>query len=332
MATNNEKTQVTIIGLGLVGASAGLALKRYTDRVVVVGHDKDKDVSNRAKSMGAVDRTEWNLVNAIRGADRILLAVPAPEVRDTLGYIKQDLKPRAVIVDTSSIKAPVLAWAKEILPPEASFVGGHPILLAETQDTSVARADLFQDKIFCLTTDTRTSPEALHLATDLVEALGAKAFFIDPFEHDGLSAAVEHLPMLLAGALARAASESSSWQEMRKVAASQFYTSTYIVEPDAQAAAEACLANSRNTIRWIDNLVAELGQWRQRLEAGDQAGLTENFEQARQAIHGWTRAQATGDWSEAPPAEIPNMSTQMRRMFGFGGRDFRNPPKSNKGK
>ncbi len=331
MATTENKIQVTIIGLGLIGASAGLALRRYPDRVVVVGNDRSRDITNEAKAMGAVDRIEWNLVNSVRNADRILLAVPAAEVRETLGYIKQDLKPDCLIMDTASVKVPVLARARELLPEGAGFVGGHPIILSENQDTSAARADLFQDKIFCLTPDAQTPTGALQMATDLVEALGAKPFFIDPFEHDGLAAAVEHLPTIVAGALARAASESSGWQEMRKVAANQFYTSSYIVEADATAAAETCLGNQTNTIRWIDNLVAELGQWRQRLQANDLEGLVQAFTESMVATQAWHRSQASGQWEETTPVELPTAGSQFRRMFGFGGRDFRGPPK-NKGR
>jgi len=200
-------------------------------------------------------------------------------------------------------------------------------VLSESQDTAAARADLFQDKIFCLAAGSKTPADALQMATDLIEALGALPFFIDPLEHDGLAAAVEHLPMILAAALALAASESRSWQEMRKLAANQFYTSSYLVETDPGAAAEDCLTNRDNTIRWIDNLMAELGRWRQRLEANDQEGLTEKFSVSMAATRQWLTAQATGRWEEGPAMELPSAGSQMRRMFGFGGRDFRSPPK-----
>ena len=75
-----DKLQVSIIGLGLIGASAGLALRRHTDRVTVVGHDPNPTAAGTAKKAGAVDRTEWNLINAISGADRVLLALPLDQV------------------------------------------------------------------------------------------------------------------------------------------------------------------------------------------------------------------------------------------------------------
>lgn len=325
-----DKMQITIVGLGLVGASAGLALKKYADKIVIVGHDKNTALAGQARKLGAVDRTEWNLINATRGADRILLAVPPEEVRSTLDVIKEDLKAGCVIVDTASVKSEVLAWAAEMLPAGAGLVGGHPIFVTENYDPAAARADLFDRKMFCLVSDTHTSSNAVQVATDLVEALGAQPFFIDAAEHDGLAAAVEHLPMLLAGALARATSASPSWQEMRKLAGSQFYANTFLVDGDPHAAADTCLANAQNTLRWLDAFTAELGQWRARVAAGDREGLAKAFEQGTVATLEWAHAQETGNWEEskAEPMEILSMGSQFRRMLGLGGRISRGEQKT----
>jgi prephenate dehydrogenase len=324
-----EKMQVTIVGLGLVGASAGLALHKYTDKVVVVGHDKAADLAGQAKKLGAVDRTEWNLINAVRGADRILLAVGPDEVRSTLAAVKRDLKAGCVIVDTASVKSQVMSWAAELLPAGVSFVGGHPIYVAASQDPTAAQADLFERKIFCLISDTRTSSAGVQAATDLVEALGGLPFFVDAAEHDGLVAAVDHLPSIMAGALVRSASESASWKEMRKLAGGQFYASTYLAD-DPQAVADACLANAQNTMRWIDNMVAELGQWRARLAAGDREDLARAFAESIVQTRRWARSQETGDWNDQDlelPLEGISVGAQFRRMLGFGGRDIGKQPK-----
>jgi prephenate dehydrogenase len=316
-----EKLQITIVGLGLVGASAGMALHRHAERLIVVGHDKDAGAAGRARSMGAVDRTEWNLISAVRHADRILLALPVSEIKATLVAMAGDLKPGCVIVDTATLKAPVLAWAAESLPAHASLIGGDPILVSERQGTANAKADLFSGKPFCLVADAGAQAQALQMATDLVEALGARPFFVGAEEHDGLLAAVEHLPALLAAALCRAVSGAESWQEMRKLAGSQFYASSYIVESDAQALAGACLANGANLSRWLDNLIVELGQWKEMLEPGDQTALAAAFEDAMQTAARWSQAQATNAWDDSEPlVEMPSAGSEFRRLLGFGGR------------
>jgi hypothetical protein len=83
------------------------------------------------------------------------------------------------------------------------------------------------------------------------------------------------------------------------------------------------LSNSQSTLRWIDNLVAELGTWRRQLAQGDAEALTKSFEEALDATARWQRAQETGQWTEAEPMEMPTMGTQFRRLLGFGGRDLK---------
>ena len=313
-----DKLQVTIVGLGLVGASAGLALKRYEDKVTVVGHDKTPGVAAQAKAMGAVDRTEWNLINAVSTADRILLALPVNEIRDTLATIAGELREGCIIVDTADAKATVMRWAEELLPKTVHMVGGHPILVVDNLNPEHATADLFEGKLFCLTAAPRTDDAAVRLAADLVEALGAKPFFLDPLEHDGMAAAVEHLPQVMAGALLKATHASSSWKDMRKLAGSQFYSSTLITSGDAQAAASAVTANREQTVRWLGELIAELNEWRQRLIEEDDAGLGQAFEEALESGRQWLNAQTRGDWSERPATpELPTAGTFMRSLVGF---------------
>jgi len=314
-----DKLHITIVGLGLIGTSAGLALRRYQDKVQVVGHDRNPEVAAAARRLAAVDRTDWNLISAIGDADRILLALPTAEIRPTLAAIAQDLKPGCVLMDTAELKMPVLAWAAELLPPNVHLIGGHPILVAEAQDAA-ARADLFESKLFCLTPDPRTEDAAVHLAADLVEALGARPFFMDPAEHDGMIAAVESLPFMVAGALLDAASSSHVWQDMRKLAGGQFYSSTLLFLDDGKATAAACVANRENTMRWLDALIAALGRWRELLAAGDEGQLAQAFDRGLTARHAWLRAQASGDWGEeVPPPEIPSTTARMGRLIGLGG-------------
>lgn len=311
----SDKLQITIVGLGVIGTSAGLALRRYQDKLTVVGHDRDPLRSAAAKKAGAVDRTDWNLIGAVSNADRVLLALPASEIRDTLKAIAQDLKPGCVVVDTADVKAPVMAWAAELLPASVHFVGGHPVLLADPQGDEAARADLFEGKQFCLTADRTTHDGAVHLAADLVEALGARPFFLDPVEHDGMAAAVEHLPLVLAGALMAAASHSVSWQDMRKLAGAQFFTGTQVMAGAGKEAAAGLIANRESLLRWIDVLMAELGAWRAQLQAGREEDLAAWLEEGLLAGRRWTSAYQRGVWDEAEAAEMPTAGSSMRELF-----------------
>lgn len=311
-----DKLQIAIVGLGLIGTSAGLALRRFQDKVTVVGHDRDSEASSRAKRLGAVDRADWNLIGAISNADRVLLALPASEIRDTMVAISKELKPGCVLIDTADVKVPVMAWAAELLPQDAYFVGGHPIVLGEQMGGEGARADLFEKKLFCLTPDTGTNDTAVRLAADVVEALGARPFFLDPVEHDGMAAAVEHLPAVVAGALMAAVSRSSSWQDARKLAGNQFLASTLVAAATGKEAVAAPLANREHVVHWVDALISELGAWREHLLEADDKALEELFEEGLVAGRKWIAAQARGSWEEEQAgAEMPTAGTAFRELF-----------------
>jgi prephenate dehydrogenase len=314
-----EKLQITIVGLGLIGTSAGLALRRYSDKVSIVGHDKDSKRTAKAKKMGAVDRTEWNLISAVREADRVLLALPADQIKSTLAAIAKDLQTGCILVDTAEVKSAVLQWAAELLPKDVHLIGGHPILLVENPSTEASIATLFEKKLFCLTPHARSDSAAVRLAADLVEAMGARPFFLDAAEHDSMVAAVEHVPAILAGALLEATSNSSGWLDMRKLAASQFYGSTLIMPESGLAAAEACVANREHVLHWLDQLVAGLRVWRQNLAEGNSEALVKAFEDGLEARYNWLGAQASGNWDEIVTPELPTSGALMRSMIGFGG-------------
>jgi prephenate dehydrogenase len=313
-----DKLQVSIVGLGLIGASAGLALRRHADRVTVVGHDPNPTAAGAAKKAGAVDRTEWNLINAISGADRVLLALPLDQVRDTLKAAAQDFKPGCVIVDTADVKVPANAAAAEFLPKGVHFVGGHPILIPINMDPGKATADLFENKLFCLTPDSSTDSAAVHLAADLVEALGAKPFFLDPVEHDGMAAAVSQLPQLLAAALMDVASRSPSWQDMRKLAGGQFYSSTLITEGNGRSVVAGLTTNREHVMLWLDALTSRLAEWRQALIDGKEDTVAAAIDDGLVAGEKWIEANILGRWEEAresPP--MPTSGGVIRDLFGF---------------
>src|SRR5215211_6934991 len=118
--------QITIIGLGQVGSSIGLALKASKVDAHLVGHDKEPGIAKEAQKAGAVDDVKYNLPASIRDAKLIILAMPLSEIRETLEIITQDLQDGAVIMDTAPSKAKVAAWAKQLLPEGRYYIGLSP--------------------------------------------------------------------------------------------------------------------------------------------------------------------------------------------------------------
>ena len=312
-----DKLRIAVVGLGLVGQSIGLALRRYPEKVTVVGHDPSPELSSKAKRAGAVERAEWNLINAIANADRIVLALPINEIRFTLEAIKHDLQPGCVIVDTADIKAPVMQWAAELLPPEVHFVGGHPILLTDALEPDAARADLFDGKLFCLTPDSRTDATGVRLAADIAEAVGAKPYFMDALEHDGLAAGAQNLPALMAAALMSVTTGSQGWKEMRKLAGNQYYAGTVLVAGSGKQVAAEALANRENTAHWIDAVIAELSSYKTQLLAGDAEQLAAGVDQGLEAGKSWLNAAVSGQWEIDGIPPTPPVGMGIRELF-FG--------------
>jgi len=319
-----SKPRITIVGLGFIGGSIGLALHQAEAELEIVGHDRERGAANQAKKIGAVDKTDWNLISACEEADLVVIAIPVGGVKSTLEAIGPYLRPGCLITDTASIKSPVIEWAKEILPDGVNFVGGDPIVshaAAAAGGTEggidAARADLFSGVVYCLTPAAGAAPKAVKLASDFVYLLGAQPYFLDPLEHDGLMAGIDHLPFVLSAALMGVTTESASWREMRKLAGGAFESATHFVSTDPTTYRDACLVNRENIVRWIDGCSEKLSDLKETILAGDAEELERVFEETIIARQRWLRAREAGDW-DAQPSEIPSMGSFMGQLFGLG--------------
>lgn len=270
------KSRVTIVGLGLIGGSLGLALKKRQVDVEIVGHDKDSNAASRALKRGAVDKTDWNLINACEQAGMIILALPLEGIHPTLTALKPYLPGGTLVTDTATSKAIVMEWAKE-LPEVVHFVGGDPILSprrgGSAHGIEGADPDLFQGATYCLTPSTTAAPTAIETMANFASLVGAQPYFLDPGEHDGLMAGVEHLPAVLATALASVTMQSQAWRELGKVAGANFRSATEMAPPDAKTAQAQFLAHRPDLIRWIDSVMATLQELRGAIEREDAAAL-----------------------------------------------------------
>ena len=323
-----DKPRITIVGLGLIGGSIGMALRQAGVASVIVGHDKEPNVSKNAKKLGAVDRTDWNLVSACEISDLVVLAMPIDGIQETLKAIGPYLRAGTVIMDTTTLKVPVLAWADEILPDHVHFVGANPII-GEMAGTSrgldAARADLFANRLICLVPSIKADPDVVKLASNLVSILGAKPLFVDAIEHDGLMGGVDQLPSLLALALLETTSNQPSWRELRKVAGAAFETGTHLSSPDPESYSELMTANRDNVVRWIDALSATLASLRQALLEEDPQAIADRFERSMEERNRWLLDREEAVWEAAGP-EMPPKPNLIVDMF-LGGLGRKKPRK-----
>lgn len=314
-----SKPSITIVGLGLVGGSLGMALRQAQVADAIVGHDHNRLVGNEAKGKGAVDRMHWNLISACEEADLVILALPLDAIVDTMEAIGPYLRPGCVVMDTASVKRPVLDWAAEHLPEQVHFVGTDPVLIRISEQVSgivAARADLFQGGIFCVVPSAAAAPEAIELVTGLAAAVGAQPLFLTAAEHDGLRAGVDQLPSLLALALLESVVQQPTWRELRKMAGPPFEIGTRLQVAQPAGEVQGWLANRENVLRWLDDLMATLGSLRRAVDEGQAEELVERFQNAAQERQSWAADRQTGNWREGPQTEMPPRPGLMETFFG----------------
>ncbi len=282
--------RVAIIGLGLIGGSMGLALHKAHAVQQIAGYDLGKGVSDRARKVGAIDQAYTALADAVRGAELVILATPVGAMHALLQNLGPVLSPGAVVTDVASTKAQVISWAEEFLPTSVSFVGGHPMTGKEVSGVESADANLFRDRVYCLTPTARTRPQAISKVSTLVETLGARVRFLEPVEHDGQVASVSHLPFLTSIALMNTVTSEPAWGDASLLAAGGFRDATRLAAGSPEMYRDICFTNADAITRSLDDYIAALQTLRQRIIERDKE-LGELFAQAQQARLQWQESQ-----------------------------------------
>jgi len=313
--------QITIIGLGQVGSSIGLALAGQPS-IKRVGHDKNFEVGRLAQKNGAVDEFKSNLPASVSAANVVILSLPLSEMRETLGYIAQDLQEGTVVLDTAPAKSIVAAWFDEMIPQGRYYVGLAPAMGADhlhgnELGVQSAKADLFAKGLFVVNAPQGTPGEAVKLATDLVSLLGAQAMISDSIEADGLLASTHILPQLAAAALLDATVDQPGWAEARKLAARPYAAATAAAayHDEAKSLSEAALVNRENTVRVLDVYMASLQRLRDQIQRGDDKLVAEFLEDAVKAHDHWLDERTKADWQRPEGAEIQSFSDKLSHMF-----------------
>ncbi|MBN1218485.1 MAG: prephenate dehydrogenase [Anaerolineae bacterium] len=310
---------ITIVGTGVIGTSLGLALKQIDEPPRLLGHDKELANAKAAVKKGAMDKAEWNLINACEPADLIILALPLNGIRPTLEAIAPYLKEHVVITDTGRSKTPVLAWAEELLPDHANYVGGDPLVQPAGRGYEHASADLFQNRLYCLTPAPTAAETAVQLMADVVGVIGAQPFFLDAAEHDGLMTAVEYLPAVLSVVLLNTVTRQGSWREIRKLAGNLFEQISSGAVGPVETLKEDWLSQRDNLVHWLGDCGDQLDRIRQLITNADsEEALAQMVDQAIVERHNWLVDYQKSRFID-PEMQAVQIEPQsfMKRLIGF---------------
>ncbi len=278
--------QVTIVGLGMIGTSLGLALRQLKTPPRVIGHDNQYDAATRAQKLKAVDRVDRDPLAAVSGSDLVVIATPVGTIPSVFELVAGGLQAGCVVTDTGSTKEAILRRAQELLPPSVSFVGGHPMAGPASAGVDGPVASMFQGAIYCVTPSPSAPPSAVSAVVSMIQEIGAQPYFVDPAEHDGLVAGISHLPYLLSASLMRTLASQPSWREMSVLAAGGFDTMTRLAGQNPKMYYDILSTNAPNVVRHLDRLMEALEGVRTRLLKGDSAVLQE-LEEAQRMRTSW---------------------------------------------
>lgn len=279
---------LVVVGVGLIGGSFSLALKRARRVERVIGVGRSLDNLQRALDLGVVDATSQDVASAVRGADLVLLATPVGQMAGLLEAMAPVLAPHAIVTDAGSTKGNVVDVFRRCLPNHLHrCVPAHPIAGSELSGAAAAQYGLYENRDVVLTPLEESDADAVDVVAELWQACGARLHRMRPDEHDSVFATVSHLPHLLAFSYVDTIAAKADGERCLDFASTGFRDFTRIAgsSPEmwrdiALANREALLAELERFRAGLDGLIDEVGR-------GDGEALAERFRRARAVRTAW---------------------------------------------
>ncbi|MBZ0298464.1 MAG: prephenate dehydrogenase/arogenate dehydrogenase family protein [Anaerolineae bacterium] len=322
---------VTIIGLGRLGASVGLALQRYNQKgntphvFEILGVEDRPAVMAEAEKRGAVGKSARNLYNAVQNRDIIVLALPYADVRRTYQAIGDGIRAGGVVMDLSPLAMPSVQWAKEYLSKDAHMISMTPVvnpayLYDGLDDTEHAAADLFDKGSMMLMPSPACIPEAIELASDFSTLLGATVRFMDPMEHDALIGATLGLPTLLGVLSFYTLSHNAGWSDLQRVTNPPFGRLTHALFDTHPDDLRDLWLNSRHSlVNQLDLLIEQLTNVRQVLAEEDRSALEAVLTDAADQYSAWINKRHNNKWDDDPRTPRTPSTTESLMSGLMGG-------------
>ena len=282
--------KIVIFGVGLIGGSFSLALRKADAVREVVGFGRSAVTLEEAKRLGILHRIGTNEAAEIHDADLILLATPVAQMADIFKRIAPHLGSHTLITDGGSTKGDVVAAARANLGNKvAQFIPAHPIAGAEKSGAAAAHADLYAGKRVVLTPLPENSKEAVARVRQAWELCGANVSELTAEQHDSVFAAVSHLPHLLSFALVHDIAQRDNRDQLLSFAASGFRDFTRIAASSPEMWRDICMANRAALLDELGRYMEELQNIHEALADADAGKLEEIFSLAREVRSNWTQ-------------------------------------------
>lgn len=280
--------KVTLVGVGLLGGSLGLALKQRQLAGRVEGYVRREASIAECERLGVVDRATTDLVAAVKDADLVVFCTPLAQMRALAEQCAPALKPGVLVTDVGSVKGGVVAELEPLFSQAgAQFIGSHPMAGAEKTGPAAARADLFEKAVCIVTPGTKTPTKLVKLMEEFWAAVGGRPLRLSPDQHDSLVARSSHLPHVVAAELANYVLSPAHPKEQPALCATGFRDTTRIAAGSPEMWRDIALANRKHLARALGVFIEDLQEFQRALEAGDTKAMDEFFETAKHRRDQW---------------------------------------------
>ena len=271
--------KMTIIGVGLLGASLAKACKERDLVEEVAGYGRNRENLEKARALNIIDHCPGDLAEAVKDADLIVLCTPVTTIIPLIQNMIARIRPGALITDVGSVKEPIVKEAEKLVPKGVFFVGSHPIAGGENSGLEASTANLYQGAKCIVTPTDKTNNSALEKISALWQAVGMQIINLSAEEHDFVFGAVSHLPHIVVYALMNTLG-SLRTQDNREVTAfsgAGLKDITRIASSDPVMWRDICLSNRNHSLDLIDRFQNKLDEIRSTIEKGDGQALKEEF-------------------------------------------------------
>jgi len=268
--------RVAIVGVGFMGTSLGLAIKKKGLAREVIGIGRQETALREATDLGAIDQGTLDLDKGIIGADLIVLATPVNTILDLIETLGKGHRRGCIITDLGSTKAAIVDRAEKVLPHSLLFVGSHPLVGSEKKGPAHANAHLYEGAPCVMTPTDKTNRLAREKIKQFWAQLGSSVRLMTPQEHDQVLAYLSHMPHLVAFALMKAMPDNYLDQ-----ATQGLKDTTRIAASDPQVWRDIALSNHKPILKALDETVKILAAMRKAIVARDAEVLTDILKQAK---------------------------------------------------
>jgi prephenate dehydrogenase len=284
--------KVTLVGVGLLGGSLGLALRQRSLARNVVGYVRRQTSIDECVRAGAVDTATRNLLEAVADAELIVFCTPLGQMRELAQQMSASIKKDAIVTDVGSVKLTVTKELEPIIKKAGGhFVGSHPMAGSEKMGVAAARADLFENAI-CIVTSKSASTYTRRVE-DLWKSVGGRPLRLTPAQHDEFVSRSSHLPHVVAAELANYVLSPAHPPEQAAVCATGFRDTTRIASGSPEMWRDIALANRENLSRVLGVFIDDLREFQHALDTENAATIEEFFRHAKERRDTWRGPQGT---------------------------------------